>query len=205
MSCSRSPVAALAVWCAAAMIISGCAGAGAPAHPEVSPPAYVSSAQASEAESPAGSVVAAPPQRLDIAALGISSTVGVMESGQCPVLNPPTSDRAYWVQCRAQPGSDSDGTVFVIGHAVAGGDAIFNMLPDITVGADIVLATVNGTMVYQVEDTEVYTKHGEAQQSPQLRARVPGRLVVVTCFLDEGRVTDKNFVVYATLTAAYRR
>lgn len=145
-------------------------------------------------------VPAAPPQQLDIPALGLSTPVETMATEQCPVLDPPTVSQAYWVQCRAQPGTDTDGTVFVIGHSVGGGQGVFDTLPELTAGSEVTLRTEHGWLVYRVEQTALYEKYGEAQRAPELRARVPGRLVLVTCFLDAA--DDRNFVVYATLVSA---
>jgi Sortase domain len=148
-------------------------------------------------------VVAAPPERLQVRSLGLTATVETMPQTQCPVLDPPTASAAYWVQCRASAGTDSDGTVFIIGHAIAGGDGVFNRLPEIEVGADVVVGTANGSLTYRVEDTVLYDKYGEAQAAPVLAERVPGRLVLVTCYLQDGiSLTDKNFVAYATLVGA---
>lgn len=148
-------------------------------------------------------VPSAPPQRVQVASLGLAATVDTMPRSQCPVLDPPTTSTAYWVQCRAMAGTDSDGTVFIVGHAIAGGDAVFNRLPEIEVGADVVVATTNGRLTYRVDETALYEKYGEAQTVPMLRERVPGRLVLVTCYpQDRATVSDRNFVAYATLVGA---
>jgi LPXTG-site transpeptidase (sortase) family protein len=113
---------------------------------------------------------------------------------------------AYWVECRAKPGTDSDGTVFIAGHTVAGGRAVFNDLPRVAVGDDIEVMTPSGTLVYRVNRSTRYDKHGEAQQSPEVRDRVAGRLVLVTCYLTpDGQPTNDNFLVQAQLRDAAPR
>src|SRR3954452_21198523 len=70
-------------------------------------------------------VQSAVPTGLSIPALELTAAVQEMAASECPVLNPPTVDEAYWVGCRSKPGTDSDGTVFIIGHAVEGGQGVF--------------------------------------------------------------------------------
>ncbi|PVX64796.1 sortase family protein [Rhodococcus globerulus] len=152
------------------------------------------------------SVPMAQPTRLSIADLGIDTKVLPMPAGACPVLDPPTLADAYWVGCRSEPGTDSDGTVFVIGHAGAGTAAVFDTLPDIVAGSRVLIETDSGTLEYTVRSTALYEKFGEAQESPELRLRQPGRLVLVTCYLENGTtLSSKNFVAYAEITGALAR
>jgi sortase (surface protein transpeptidase) len=148
-------------------------------------------------------VPSAVPTGLSIPALGLTAVVQELAASECPVLNPPTVDEAYWVGCRAKPGTDSAGTVFIIGHAVAGGQGVFKSLQQLAVGNDVLVTTPLGTLTYRVEHTVSYTKFGEVQDSPEVMDRVPGRLVLVTCLLGPGGAsTDKNFVAQAQLVAA---
>ncbi|MGW0035457.1 class F sortase [Gordonia sp. NPDC003376] len=137
-------------------------------------------------------------------AAGIDTPVTVMDTTECPVLDPPGSDVAYRVGCRSEAGTDSDGTVFVIGHSIAGGDAVFDDLGRARPGDTIVLTTRRGVLTYEIAETAVYDRHGQAQLEPRLRGRVPGRLVLVTCYLgpDGTTLTDQNSVVYSTLVGA---
>ena len=160
---------------------------------------------------PAGAVVpdriadvpSAVPTRISIPALGMVAPVGVMDASACPVLDPPTLDDAYWVGCRGRPGTDSDGTVFIIGHSLSGGEAVFNELPKLAPGDDVEVTTTRGTLVYRVQRTATYAKFGEVQTSPEVIERVPGRLVLVTCMrTPEGGETDDNFVAQAELVGA---
>jgi LPXTG-site transpeptidase (sortase) family protein len=138
--------------------------------------------------------------------LGLTAAVRVLSASACPVLNPPTRGDAYWVECRAKAGTDSDGTVFIIGHAVAGAPAVFNDLPRLSVGDDVEVSTASGTLTYRVDRTATYRKYGQVQQAPEVIERVPGRLVLVTCYLaPDGSTTDDNFVAQAELVAASPR
>jgi sortase (surface protein transpeptidase) len=126
-----------------------------------------------------------------------------LEASECPVLNPPTFDEAYWVGCGAMSGTDSDGTVFFIGHAVAGGGGVFKNLQELKVGDDVAVTTLTGTLTDRVDCTVIYVKCGEIQDSPEVMDKVPGRLVLVTCLLGpNGTRTNKNFVVQAMLVAS---
>jgi LPXTG-site transpeptidase (sortase) family protein len=145
----------------------------------------------------------AAPTAISIPALGLTARVRVMSASACPVLDPPTLQDAYWVQCRAKPGTNSDGTVLIIGHAVAGGHGVFNDLPQAAVGDDVQLTTESGRLTYQIDHTANYDKNGSIQRAPEILERVPGRLVLVTCYLQPGDTpTDQNFVVQAELAAA---
>lgn len=146
------------------------------------------------------------PTALAIPALELTAAVKQMAASECPVLNPPTTDEAYWVGCRAKPGTDSDGTVFIIGHAVQGGRGVFAHLQDLDIGDDVVVATRSGTLTYRVEHTVTYAKFGEIQDSPEVTDKVPGRLVLVTCLLGpDGAATEDNFVAQARLVGSARQ
>lgn len=148
-------------------------------------------------------VPSAVPTGLSIPALGLTAVVQEMAASECPVLNPPTVDEAYWVGCRSKPGTDSDGTVFIIGHAVTGGQGVFARLQELAVGDDVLVTTPSGTLTYRVERTVNYAKFGEVQDSPEVMDKVPGRLVLVTCLLGpDGSSTDKNFLAQAQLVAS---
>jgi sortase (surface protein transpeptidase) len=148
-------------------------------------------------------VPSALPTGLSIPSLGLTTSVHEMKASECPVLNPPTVDEAYWVGCRAKPGTDSDGTVFIIGHAVVGGQGVFKNLQHLAVDSDVIVTTPTGTLTYRVERTVVYAKFGEIQDSPEVMEKVPGRLVLVTCLLGPGgEATDENFVAQAKLVSS---
>jgi sortase (surface protein transpeptidase) len=148
-------------------------------------------------------VASAVPSSISVPALALTAPVRVFGESACPVLNPPTLGDAYWVECRAEPGTDSDGTVFIIGHSLPGGHAVFNDLQDVVVGDTIEVTTPAGRLTYRVEHTVGYAKFGEIQESPEVLDRVPGRLVLVTCLLGPERArTEQNFVVQAALVAA---
>ncbi|MGC0364886.1 hypothetical protein ABH922_002870 [Rhodococcus sp. 27YEA15] len=190
---------------ASVLLLTGC---GAPATPEDAPPP-VSRPPAHEVPVDSMDSAQVPmsiPNRLSIDDLGIDSEIRTMPAGACPILDPPDLDHAFWVGCRSMPGTDSDGTVFVIGHAAAGKDAVFDRLPEISAGSTVRIETDAGTVEYVVQETALYEKVGEAQSSPELRRKLPGRLVLVTCYLENGTtLSSKNFVAYASISGAVAR
>ena len=180
----------------ATTVLLGCSPAEHPAAVHTQPANPAATAE----QMPA--VAAAAPTGLAIPSLGLYTEVHEMDAEECPVLDPPTSEQAYWVECRAMPGTDSEGTVFIIGHAITGGGGVFDDLNQIEVGSEIAVTTPNGKLTYRVDRTASYAKYGEAQQAPEMRERVPGRLILVTCSTDPNAPIEQNFVVFATLYAS---
>lgn len=149
-------------------------------------------------------LVAGQPTRLDIPAIGLSVTVGRMTVAAGGTVDPPTAGSAYWLSeyGAATPGTDN--TVYLAGHTYRQGTAAFNKLLDVphssyTVhpGDRIVVTVPEGEVDYVVDGTALYEK-ADVQQQAELWRRVPGRLVLVTCFqYDGGTSSHQNFVVYA--------
>ena len=119
------------------------------------------------------------------------------------VIDPPTMAGAYWIEPYGDPvgpGQPADNTLYIAGHSWTRGAAAFNALmagAGVGVGAVVSVDTPAGTVDYTVTGTETYAKH-ELPGAADVWAIVPGRLVLITCFVDdEGRATDANFVVFA--------
>ena len=147
-------------------------------------------------------VPAAAPVALTIPSIGLATEVQTMDAAACPVLNPPTIEIAYWVECRSAPGTDSDGTTFIIGHTMPAGSGVFSNLHSITPGTDVVVETPSGALTYRIERTTHYDKYGEAQRAADMRERIPGRLILVTCAPEADPVVEQNFIAFATLVGA---
>jgi len=201
-SARRAGIGVLAVLLAASTACAAESSSSSPSAPSTSTHSRV--ATPIPVAAPVTPVVpSAIPTGLSIPALGLTAAVQEMKATECPVLNPPTVDEAYWVGCRSMPGTDSDGTVFIIGHAVAGGQGVFKSLQNLAVGDDVTVTTPTGVLTYRVDRTVNYAKFGEIQDSPEVMDKVPGRLVLVTCLLGPGgESTDKNFVAQAMLIAS---
>jgi len=142
---------------------------------------------------------------LRIDALGIAAPIDGMKAKN-GVVDPPTHDAAYWLSDYGAPSAKATNTVYLVGHSWSKGPAVFNSFTDaasqqsrIPVGTTIVVAAGSGPLTYVVDATAKYAK-SQLTTTKDVWAIVPGRLVLITCFLHEGvdRSPD-NFVVFAHL------
>jgi hypothetical protein len=142
------------------------------------------------------------PTRITISAVGYDAVVGHMVTDANGDVNPPTLQEAYWITDRGvEPGTTADNTVYMACHSWSQGDAPCSRVSQhATAGQHVLVTTANGVLDYLIQDTKLYSKDGEFKNSSEVRAIVPGRLVLVTCYEPPGggRSTD-NFVVYAQL------
>lgn len=188
----------------------GSAGSGASAADRaggVALPTTAVSASPDPTVSPAPSGVA-PPVRVQVPAVGLdAAVVPITPAGG--ELDPPRLDRAYWIESYGSPGPDATNTVYLAGHSVDRGAAVFDPLFDqerqaalVKSGDEVTITTDAGAVTYVVDETQRYPKSELAGQAEVWRI-VPGRLVLITCFQRSGggRSTD-NLVVYATRTSA---
>jgi len=122
------------------------------------------------------------------------------------VIDPPTHDAAYWLSDYGAPSAKATNTVYLVGHSWSKGPAVFNSFTDaasqqskIPVGTTIVVVAGSGPLTYVVDATATYAK-SQLTTTKDVWSIVPGRLVLITCFLHEGvdRSPD-NFVVFAHL------
>jgi Sortase domain len=142
---------------------------------------------------------------LRIDALGIAAPIDGM-TAKNGVVDPPTHDAAYWLSDYGAPSAKATNTVYLVGHSWSKGPAVFNSFTDaashqskIPVGTTIVVAAGSGPLTYVVDATATYAK-SQLTTTKDVWSIVPGRLVLITCFLHEGvdRSPD-NFVVFAHL------
>ena len=141
--------------------------------------------------------------RLSVPALGLATTVDEV-SPVGGTIDPPTFDRAYRIAPYGTPASDN--TTYIAGHSWNAGDAVFNPLLDVesqeaTLAAgDVVEVVEDGvTFRYEVVSTARYPK-GTLADVDEVWQKVPGRLVLITCFqLDTGARSRDNLVVTAQL------
>lgn len=116
-------------------------------------------------------------------------------SGQ--VLNPVDERPAWWAES-GLPGTDSQQTVVVVGHNYSTKDAPFQALRVVQTGDTVVLETAGGTLEYGVESVGPLPK-GSLLGANELRANVPGRLILANCDVIDGESTDDNYIVVAQL------
>ncbi|WP_025157759.1 class F sortase [Leifsonia aquatica] len=188
----------------AAEAVGSAAASSAAAPRAVAEPAPGQTAAPAGAPPEERPLVPGQPTRVDIPSIGLSVNVGRMAVPAGGTVDPPTARSAYWLSEYGAATADTDNTVYIAGHTYRGGAAAFNPLLDVPHSSytvhpgDHILVTVpEGRVDYVVDDTELYEKVDVAQQA-ELWKRVPGRLVLVTCFqYDGGTSSHQNFVVYA--------
>ncbi|MFL6060959.1 MAG: hypothetical protein ACJ72E_06995 [Marmoricola sp.] len=115
-----------------------------------------------------------------------------------------TAEVARWGS-RGEPGMPAKDTVVVIGKSYTRGVSAFDTLPRIRTGARIVIRTDSGDLTYTVRSVTTQKAAGLAR-TPTLRAKAPGRLVVVGIGYDRsGHETGRATVVVAEVSAAVAR
>lgn len=140
---------------------------------------------------------------LTVPALGLRTDVGEI-SPVGGVIDPPAFDRAYRIAPYGAPGSDN--TTYIAGHSWDSGDAVFNPLLDVgtqeatlAVGDAVEVAQDGETFSYRVSDVQRYPK-GSLADVEEVWRKVPGRLVLITCFQrNDGARSRDNLVVTAEL------
>lgn len=188
------------------------AAAAAPvpdAAPAVSPvPSAPARAPDPSPAAPSAPAAASPqaPERgmaLTVPALGLTTTVGEISPAD-GVIDPPAFDRAYRIAPYGAPGSDN--TTYIAGHSWDSGDAVFNPLLDVgtqeatMAEGDAVEVVQDGeTFRYEVTDVRRHPK-GSLAEVEEVWRKVPGRLVLITCFQrNDGARSRDNLVVTAEL------
>jgi sortase (surface protein transpeptidase) len=176
------------------------AAADSPGRATAPPTGPSASPEPSLASVPSG---VAPPVRVQVPAVGLdAAVVPITPAGG--ELDPPRLDRAYWIESYGSPGPDATNTVYLAGHSVDRGTAVFDPLFDqerqtalVKSGDEVTITTDAGAVTYVVDETQRYPKSELANEAEVWRI-VPGRLVLITCFQRNGggRSTD-NLVVYA--------
>ena len=170
------------------------------------PPVHLASSSQLSSTEPTSPVSTQPVGwTLRIDALGIAAPIDGM-TAKNGVVDPPTHDAAYWLSDYGAPSAKATNTVYLVGHSWSKGPAVFNSFTDaasqqskIPVGTTIVVVAGSGPLTYVVDATATYAK-SQLTTTKDVWSIVPGRLVLITCFLHEGvdRSPD-NFVVFAHL------
>lgn len=137
------------------------------------------------------------PTAISAPSVGMDSELfpgGLMSSAEFGV-NPP-DDRPAWLAESKLPGENSEGTAVISGHNYGSGENVpFSKLDELEVGDEVVLATPTCSLTYVVESSERILK-SEAHSQANLRANVPGRLLLVTCDVRDGMDTAENVAVF---------
>ncbi|MGY1839222.1 class F sortase [Modestobacter sp. SYSU DS0985] len=144
----------------------------------------------------------ASPVRLAVPSVGLDVAV-LPHTPRGGVIDPPSMVDGYWIEPYGEPGTQPDNTVYIAGHSWTKGAAAFNALmpgdhgAGISTGDVVTVRTPGGSVDYTVSHTERYDKDA-LPGATDVWTVMPGRLVLITCFVDDdGRTTDDNFVVFA--------
>lgn len=149
------------------------------------------------------------PTAVSIPVIGFSAAIEPMGVGDSEVLDPPTADDVFWLEDYGLPGTGSQNTVYLVGHASADGRAVFDPLVDraeqkttVLPGDEVVVATEKGEVPYEVVSTERHDRTALADLEDVWTGE-PGRLVLITCFFAPDRdVAPDNMVLFARQTGA---
>jgi LPXTG-site transpeptidase (sortase) family protein len=149
-------------------------------------------------QSPSTPPPASPPQwisypaaRMDVPVLALTPSTEELAAG---FLVPPMTMDAYWLTNYGQPGSDSDNTIYIVGHSWEKADAPFNRLSNQSaVGDELSVGTATGTIKYTVQSITTHDK--ETLRTSDVWNKAPGRLILISCYTDD--IWGKNVVVTA--------
>lgn len=189
----------------AALTQSGEADAALPAMPTTTPTLVAPTADAP--------VPAAAPTRLTIPSIGVDAPVSLytveqaqagsdgvtgrscINDGVITCIDPPDGHGISWqkaavggVAFGAEPGSDSDGTVYLFGHSSTAPDTVFNSLYKLEAGDSALVSTSAGVLTYDVERI-VKPEKGDYTTTPEAIDQVPGRLLLISCYHGPGAKT----------------
>lgn len=145
-------------------------------------------------------VLAAPPTRLKIPSVGIDAEAEVYTDDMVAVsdgVNPTAPDIVSWWSGGGMPGDNTETTVYLYGHTWTG-PAVFNSLKEVESGAEVTVVTVNGDVVYEVQDKFTVAKPDLVADERYQQVQ-PGRLVLIACWRETGNevTTTHNLVVIA--------
>jgi hypothetical protein len=144
-------------------------------------------------------------------------------------LDPPGDQfhTVCWVKRKfgVAPGSDAQGTSYILGHAWARAKLVFNPLSEHAMtqvtghtpikesgvpiypvtnvdGYKIVLTTPHGTLTYSVSRAFAVSKENAIKVQSIMTMSIPNRVVLITCGVQNGKDLDYNIVVYADLLSS---
>ena len=190
----------------ASALVVGAALTGCGAYTSVSAPARsaVSSQLAAE---PSSVIAPAPPNLVELRTPdGVTYLSAEMypdpivrggSTGQ--ELNPADERPAWWGES-GMPGTETAETVVVAGHNYSSRVAPFRALEAVAPDDTVLLRTPNGVLSYGVQTVGPLPK-GSLLGDDELRAQVPGRLILANCDVRNGEPTANNYVVVAQLTS----
>lgn len=149
---------------------------------------------------PAGPVAVGVPTRLRIPEAGFDSATRTMSIAGTGAIDPPGFRDVYWISDRGSaPGTDAADTTYFSCHTDQKASAAAvpcNALPgSVRAGQHVVVSNPSGDITYTVTSARTVRRSDFATDRAWDVA--PGRLVLVTCYLENGRRTDFNLVIEA--------
>ncbi|HHT11712.1 MAG TPA: hypothetical protein GX013_00890 [Propionibacterium sp.] len=136
---------------------------------------------------------------------GYTSEVHTMDIADSGVIDPPDYEHTWWIRDRGvAPSSAATDTTYLACHTHSGKSAQVvpcNMVTPDTVlpGSEVQVTTDVEELTYEVIDARTIPRD-EFEHDAEIWDVNPGRLVWISCYLEDGRYSDYNFVVIAELT-----
>lgn len=156
-----------------------------------------------DAGPPAGSLAeeatASPPLHITYAAVGMNQAVLPLspterEASLGSIVPPHTAD-AYWLTPYGVPGAGSTNTTYIVGHSWEGRPSPFNEISSrAKPGDQLTVTTSQGLLVFTVD--EITTEYKDTLKASAIWDKVPGRLVLITCFTED--LWGTNIIIQAS-------
>jgi LPXTG-site transpeptidase (sortase) family protein len=129
---------------------------------------------------------------MDQGVLPLSQTEEEKTSGSIVPLATP---EAYWLSPYGSPGPGSTNTTYIVGHSWEGRSTAFNNISTRSrLGDQLMLTTAKGSLSYQV--TAITTENKETLRASGIWAKVPGRLILITCYTED--LWGTNIIIEAS-------
>lgn len=129
---------------------------------------------------------------MDQAVLPLSPTE--QEASLGSLIPPPTPD-AYWLTPYGTPGQGSTNTTYIVGHSWEGRPSPFNEISSRAQPGDrLTISTAQGPLVFTVD--EITTEYKDTLRDSAIWDRVPGRLILITCFTED--LWGTNIIIQAS-------
>lgn len=129
---------------------------------------------------------------MDQAVLPLSPTE--LETSLGSIVPPHTAD-AYWLTPYGVPGTGSTNTTYIVGHSWEGKSSPFNNISSTSrPGDELTLTTSEGPLAYKID--EITTEFKDTLKDSAIWDKVPGRLVLITCFTED--LWGKNIIIQAS-------
>lgn len=181
--------------------VAGCTVAPSPTVIDPSP--TLAGSLASTPSATTTPVVEIPPHTITLDAAGYSARLSTMALGKAPAIDPPNFSDIFAISdLGALPSRAATNTVYVACHTNANASAAdvpCNLLSDHVSVGDVIRVRSDGeTLTYRVTHPFSVLRTALATNA-EVWAVHPGRLVWITCYLEDGHRSAYNLVIVAEL------